>query len=89
MFVPVDGTGPADPGRFSPAPAFLDALRAVVGAQHVLTRPQDTELAIPLGRRRGRGGRASLSGEQSISLENRGDGIKARHIPLILTFTAG
>lgn len=27
----------------SPAPAFLDALRAVVGAQHVLTRPQDTE----------------------------------------------
>tara|TARA_B100000614_G_scaffold252477_1_gene265210 strand:+ start:818 stop:2563 length:1746 start_codon:yes stop_codon:yes gene_type:complete len=29
-----------------------------------------------------------LSGEQSISLENRGDGIKARHIPLILTFMA-
>lgn len=29
-----------------------------------------------------------LSGEQSISLENRGDGIKARHIPLILKFMA-
>lgn len=29
-----------------------------------------------------------LSGEQSVSLENRGDGIKARHIPLILKFMA-
>lgn len=29
-----------------------------------------------------------LSGEQSVSLENRGDGIKARHIPLILAFMA-
>jgi hypothetical protein len=29
-----------------------------------------------------------LSGEQSVSLENRGDGIKARYIPLILTFMA-
>lgn len=28
------------------------------------------------------------SGENSISLENRGDGIKARHIPLILKFMA-
>lgn len=27
-----------------------------------------------------------LSGEKSISLENRGDGIKTRHIPLILKF---
>lgn len=27
-----------------------------------------------------------LSGEKSISLDNRGDGIKARHIPLILKF---
>lgn len=29
-----------------------------------------------------------LSGEQSVSLENRGDGIKTRHIPLILNFMA-
>lgn len=29
-----------------------------------------------------------LSGDQSVSLENRGDGIKARHIPLILKFMA-
>lgn len=29
-----------------------------------------------------------LSGEKSISLDNRGDGIKARHIPLILRFMA-
>lgn len=29
-----------------------------------------------------------LSGEKSISLNNRGDGIKARHIPLILQFMA-
>lgn len=29
-----------------------------------------------------------LSGEKSISLNNRGDGIKARHIPLILRFMA-
>lgn len=29
-----------------------------------------------------------LSGEKSVSLNNRGDGIKARHIPLILRFMA-
>lgn len=29
-----------------------------------------------------------LSGEKSVSLDNRGDGIKARHIPLILRFMA-
>lgn len=29
-----------------------------------------------------------LSGEKSVSLANRGDGIKARHIPLILRFMA-
>lgn len=29
-----------------------------------------------------------LGGEQSVSLENRGDGIKSRHIPLILKFMA-
>lgn len=29
-----------------------------------------------------------LSGEKSVSLNNRGDGIKARHIPLILKFMA-
>ncbi len=29
-----------------------------------------------------------LSGEKSVSLKNRGDGIKARHIPLILRFMA-
>ena len=29
-----------------------------------------------------------LSGDHSVSLENRGDGIKARHIPLILKFMA-
>lgn len=29
-----------------------------------------------------------LSGEKAVSLENRGDGIKARHIPLILRFMA-
>jgi len=29
-----------------------------------------------------------LSGEKSVSLNNRGDGIKARHIPLILQFMA-
>lgn len=29
-----------------------------------------------------------LSGEMSVSLNNRGDGIKARHIPLILKFMA-
>ena len=27
----------------APAPEFLDALRGVVGAAHVLTRPRDTE----------------------------------------------
>lgn len=29
-----------------------------------------------------------LSGEKSVSLNNRGDGVKARHIPLILRFMA-
>lgn len=29
-----------------------------------------------------------LSGEKSVSLKNRGDGIKARHIPLIFRFMA-
>ncbi|MBB1492506.1 D-lactate dehydrogenase [Paracoccus sp. MC1854] len=32
-----------DPPSLEPGPAFLDALRAVVGPRHVLTRPQDTE----------------------------------------------
>lgn len=31
------------PAAVAPAPGFLDALRGVVGAAHVLTRPRDTE----------------------------------------------